>query len=127
VRQGEKLNVANPDLRKLFVEAARAKKPGEAVDARLDALAVYVRYLELYKKYAAASDSNRVQVAREVRAQRRICFLRSNYAKKLRRTRRRTQTTKAVNANGSFREGLNVYELNGGCCETNSFPACGRT
>jgi hypothetical protein len=36
---------------------------------------------------------SKLQVACDLRAQRRICFLRSNYAKKLRRTRRRTQTT----------------------------------
>lgn len=48
------------------IEAARARKPGEVIESRLDALAVYVRYLELYKKYADASDSNRVQAAREM-------------------------------------------------------------
>jgi hypothetical protein len=48
------------------VEAARAKKPGDAVDARLDDLTLYVRYLELYRKYAEASGNERQKAAREM-------------------------------------------------------------
>ena len=48
------------------IEAARAKKPGEAIDARLDDLTLYVRYQELYKKYADVSGPARQQAAREM-------------------------------------------------------------
>jgi hypothetical protein len=48
------------------IEAARAKKPGEAIDARLDDLTLYVRYLEFYKAYADASGAARQQAVREM-------------------------------------------------------------
>lgn len=48
------------------IENARAKKPGEAIEARLDDLTIYVHYLELYRKYSAASGAKRLEAAREL-------------------------------------------------------------
>ncbi len=55
-------------LRRLYdaLEAARARHPGAAIDARLDDLTVYVRYLELYRNYAEAQGDQRVAAAREM-------------------------------------------------------------
>ena len=56
----------------------------------------------------ASHQEEKLRVACDLRAQRRICFLRPDYAKKLRRTRRRTQTTKCgfqpPNLIGKFQE-----------------------
>lgn len=48
------------------IENARAKKPGEAIEARLDDLTLYVRYLELYRQYSIASGAKRIEAAREL-------------------------------------------------------------
>ncbi|MEI6168913.1 MAG: DUF4838 domain-containing protein [bacterium] len=55
-------------FRRLYesIQAARLKTPGAAIDARLDDLTLYVRYLELYKKYADASGPARQQAAQEM-------------------------------------------------------------
>ncbi|MCK5844030.1 MAG: DUF4838 domain-containing protein, partial [Victivallales bacterium] len=48
-------------LRKLydFIKAARSKNPGEAINARLDDLILYTRYLELYRKYISQRDAGK--------------------------------------------------------------------
>jgi hypothetical protein len=48
------------------VEKARARNPGPAVEARLDDLTIYVRYLELYRNYATASAAERLVAARNL-------------------------------------------------------------
>lgn len=61
--------VLAPDLfNRLYtaLEKARAQNPGEAVEARLDELTLYVRYLELYKNYADATGPERLQRVREM-------------------------------------------------------------
>ncbi len=49
------------------LEAARARKPGEEIEARLDALTLYARYLELYRAYSCAPGNEaRIKAAKEM-------------------------------------------------------------
>ena len=73
---------------------AITRQPGRSTKQALCFLRIAKFACGVLKRPVLRSSESEVGVACDLRAQRRICFLRSNYAKKLRRTRRRTQTTK---------------------------------